>query len=191
LIVPLIKTTLQGDYMKEHLNTDSCTVNWLQILIGAAGLLFGTLVYLVDSPPDQTYFVDNSSVDISLHNILPNLFGPIGNNLPAFIHVFSFILITAGLISCQKRGYFIICMCWFILDCAFELGQKYNIWSSRMIPDWFGGIPFLENSKYYFLKGTFDFTDLAAIALGTIMAYIVLLITNKIEKRWCHEKSKK
>jgi hypothetical protein len=85
-------------------------------LIGAAGLLISTLVYLVDRPPDQTYFIYNSSIPISLYNTLPDMFGPIGNSLPGLIHVFSFILITAGLINCQKRGYIIISISWFIVD---------------------------------------------------------------------------
>jgi hypothetical protein len=158
------------------------SVNKIQILIGVLGLLFGSLVYLIDRPPDQTYFVYSSGVDISLYNILPNLFGLIGNSLPTFIHVFSFILITAGLISSRKRGCVIICMSWFLVDCAFELGQKFISWSSKLTPDWFAGIPFLENAENYFLQGTFDFTDLVAIAFGTIMAYFVLLATNKIKK---------
>jgi hypothetical protein len=107
------------------------------------------------------------------------LFGIIGNSLPAFIHIFSFILMTAGLIFCQKRGYLIICLPWFLVDCAFELGQKYSTWSSSIIPNWFAGIPFLENTKNYFLKGTFDFIDLAAIALGTMIAYFVISATSK------------
>jgi hypothetical protein len=158
-------------------------INSLQVLIGLGGLLLGTLVYLVDRPPDQTYFLYSSSINISLHDILPNLFGIIGNSLPEFIHVFSFILITAGLIFCQKRGYLIICLSWFLVDCAFELGQKFNNLALKIIPDWFAGIPFLENTKNYFLKGTFDFIDLAAIAFGTIIAYLVLLITNKTKRR--------
>jgi len=48
-----------------------------------------------------------------------------------------------------------------------------------MVPDWFSGIPFLENSKNYFLSGTFDFNDLTAIAVGTISAYFVLSFSNK------------
>jgi len=48
-----------------------------------------------------------------------------------------------------------------------------------MVPDWFSGIPFLENSKNYFSSGTFDYNDLTAIAIGTILAYLVLSITNK------------
>jgi len=101
--------------MKEPLKTFSGTVPWCQILIGAAGLLIGTLVYLVDRPFDQTYFIYNSSIPISLYNTHPDIFGPIGNSLQGLIHAFSFILITAGLINCQKRGY-IICTGWFIVD---------------------------------------------------------------------------
>jgi hypothetical protein len=158
-------------------------INRLQVLIGVASLFLGSLVYLIDRPSDQTYFVYSSPINISLSNIIPSLFGPVGNSLPAFIHVFSFILITAGLTFCKKRGCLIICLSWFLVDSAFELGQRFNTWSSIMIPDWFEGIPCLENTESYFLQGTFDFTDLAAIALGTVMAYFVIVITNKSKRR--------
>jgi len=154
-------------------------INRIQILIGTVGLLFGLLVYLVDRPPDQTYFVYSSSIAMSLYGVLPNLFGVLGNSLPAFIHVFSFILITGSLIFYRKRGYLIICLWWFLVDCAFELGQKFTALSLKMIPDWFAGIPLLGNTENYFLQGTFDFIDLVAITLGTLIAYFVLLATNK------------
>ncbi len=157
-------------------------INRIHILIGAGALFLGSLVYLIDRPPEQTYFVYGSGITISLYNTLPNLFGPLGNSLPAFVHVFSFILITAGLISCQKRGYFIICLGWFLVDAAFEVGQKFNVWSAGIIPDWFAGIPFLENSKSYFLRGTFDFFDLTAITLGTVTAYFFLVKTSKTRR---------
>ena len=153
--------------------------NRLQILIGVAGLIVGSLVYLIDRPPDQTYFVYWSKINISLFNTIPNLFGVIGRSLPDFLHVFSFILITAGLFSCRRIGYLIICLSWFIVDAAFELFQKFNALPLRIIPDWFEGIPFLENTNNYFQKGTFDMVDLIAIALGTIVAYFVILITSK------------
>jgi len=163
--------------MKKNLKAFGSMINIRQILIGLSVLLLGTLVYVVDRPPDQTYFVYKSFVNISLHNTLPNLFGFIGNSLPSFIHAFSFILITAGLLHCQKRGCLIICACWFLADVVFELGQKFKVLSSTMFPDWFSGILFLENSKNYFLFGTFDFNDLTAIIFGALSAYFVLSIT--------------
>jgi hypothetical protein len=154
-------------------------VNKIQILIGIIGLLFGALVYVVDRAPDQTYFVHTSPVNISLFNTVPNLFGFIGGSLPECVHAFSFILITAGLIFCRRRGYLIICLAWFVIDSAFELGQRFSTWPSKTFPDWFTGIPFLENTGNYFAQGTFDFIDLAAIAFGTMMAYLVLIATSK------------
>jgi hypothetical protein len=155
------------------------SVNRLQVLIGAAALLVGALIYIVHRAPDETYFIYSTGVNISLHNILPNVFGTIGNSLPAFIHVFAFALITAGVISCGKRGWLIICFSWVLIDSAFELGQKFSTWTVRLIPDFFESIPILENTKAFFLRGTFDVNDLVAMAIGAITAYAVLTATIK------------
>lgn len=165
--------------MKGHFAAIKRAVNWLQIFIGTAVLLFGVLVYLVDRPPDQTYFIQNNGIDLSHFKNLPLLFGPIGDNLPAFVHVFSFILITAGLIKYRKKGYLIICINWFIIDIAFELGQSCKSFAARIVPEWFSGTYFLENTKNFFTKGTFDYLDLYAITVGAILAYLVLLTTGE------------
>ena len=154
-------------------------INRAQILIGLGGLAIGILVYLIDRPPEATYFIHFSRIKISLYGILPNVFGVIGNSLPDFLHVFSFILLTAGLLSWRKRGSLVICLGWFSIDFIFELFQKFNALPLRMIPEWFKGIPFLENTESYFKQGTFDLLDLIAISLGTVTAYFVLLVTNK------------
>jgi len=59
----------------------------------------------------------------------------------------------------------------------FELGQKFNNFSSKIVPDWFTEIPFLENTENYFLLGTFDFKDIIAIGVGAGFAYFALLMT--------------
>ena len=163
--------------MKVQLKAPNIMINKLQVLIGIIALLIGTLVYLFDRPPDQIYFIYSSDINISLYKIFPNLFGLIGNSFPSFVHVFSFILITAALISCHKRGYIIICLSWALVDCSFELGQKFKSLFLKIIPSWFAGIPFLENTKNYFVYGTFDCNDLIATAIGSIIAYFILLIT--------------
>ena len=157
-------------------------INKYQILIGLVVLVLGALVYLVDRAPDQTYFVSESKVDISLHDTLPSLFGRFGASLPTFTHVFAFILITAGLINCRKKGYLIITLCWFMIDSVFEFGQKFSETAVKWVPSWFSGIPFLENTENYFRSGTFDWIDIATIFLGSLSAYFVLLMTADIKK---------
>jgi hypothetical protein len=155
--------------------------NFYFILIGSIALLIGALVYYVDRPPNQTYFVIGNSEDLSMHDSIPNLFGIVGESLPDFIHVFSFILLTAGVSSCGKKGYRIICLTWLFIDSAFELGQEFLKEPIKSLPDWFDGIPILEAIKSYFTLGTFDHIDLLSIILGTVAAYVILMETT--EKR--------
>jgi hypothetical protein len=161
-------------------------VNKTQLCIGITALLVGVLVYLVDRPPDTAYFLTGWAKNISLYGRIPTIFGPVGKNFPAFAHVFSFILITAGILGSRRRGYLYICIFWLFIDGAFELGQRYDSLPLMFIPSWFEGIPFLENTANFFRLGTFDYRDLASFFLGTVVAYIVLVTT--MERREFHEK---
>ena len=143
------------------------------------GLLIGSFIYLISRPPDQTYFIYKLGVNLSLFHINKELFSDWINNMPSFLHIFSFILLTAGLVPYSKNRNLIICGSWFTVDCAFELGQKYNHLVLKEIPNWFDRIPFLESCKPFFRFGTFDINDLFAIALGAIVAYLFLLFTAK------------
>jgi hypothetical protein len=163
--------------MNEDIKNLDNHVNKVQILVGAMSLFIGVLVYLTDRPPELTYFIHRYITILSLNKTLPDIFGFWGNWLPDFIHAFSFILITAGIVSCGKRGYLLISITWLLIECAFELGQRYSSLPLKLIPAWFARIPILEAFQDFFSMGTFDYYDLIAIFLGTAAAYIVLLIT--------------
>jgi len=152
-------------------------MNRKQLFVGLIALFFGLTVYLIDRSPEQTYFIYKIDSAISLHDILPPLFGPLGKILPAFVHVFSFALLTAGILACNKRGCVVACIVWLSVDVAFELGQKFGVWTSNLVPSWFEGIPLLENTGNYFMSGTFDFIDLTAIAAGSLVAYLTMMRT--------------
>ena len=152
-------------------------INKKQLFIGLSGLFIGLLVYFIDRPPGDTYLVSEISGGISFYNIIPVLFGPIGFVLPAFIHVFSFSLITSGLLGCGKKGALVVCLSWLAVNCAFELGQKFKILAISLIPESYTINPFLEVCRNYFKSGVFDIYDLIAIVLGATVAYLTMSLT--------------
>lgn len=174
--------------MNKNPTTPDNQINRLQIFIGAVCLLIGALVYLIDRPPDLTYFVYRYGIFLSLHNVISAMFGPIGNFLPDFIHTFSFILLTAGILSCGKKAGILISISWLLIDSAFELGQLYSSAALKLVPAWFSRIPFLEATEGYFRRGTFDFNDITAVFLGAVAACLVVFITMKQGKHYEQKK---
>ena len=142
----------------------------MQIATAIFALSIGLLVYLFDRQPDNIYFISGS---FSQAGNFPRIFGQIGDHLPTFIHVYVFILLTASVTSVSA---FQACILWFAIDGLLEFAQFTPIahWIAGNVPAWFSGVPFLENTASYFLKGTFDVLDLVSIILGTIAAYLTI-----------------
>lgn len=159
------------------------TTNRALMLIGLTALLLGTLVYLIDRPPGETALPDS----LNLYGHVPTLFGAVGQNLPAFAHVFAFSLATAALLGNGRYVALGASATWFIVNLAFELGQHPAIAPGlvQLIPARFENIPILARTQGYFLYGTFDLLDLLFIALGALAAYLVM---QRIPlRRICHE----
>ncbi|MEW6078772.1 MAG: hypothetical protein AB1724_13230 [Thermodesulfobacteriota bacterium] len=150
-------------------------INLRHILLGLLSLMIGTLVYLVDRPPDQTFFLQVLPVSISLYRVYPPLFGPLGDVLPDFLHVVAFILLTAGILNCGRRWYPLVCLFWLAVDGGFELGQKYSVQAAGLVPDWFDGVFLLEKTRDYFMHGVYSNHDMIAIVIGAVVAYLILL----------------
>lgn len=157
--------------------------NGTLLFIGTVVLFLGTGIYLVSRPGDSAYFLRYNPFDMPSPPVISGTLGDIVRALPSFTHVFSFILLTAGLVRTGNRGHIVICAGWCIVDCLFETGQRYGTVIAAIIPDWFQGIPFLENTANFFRLGTFDPIDLAATIIGTAAAYVVIrMLTNKKDK---------
>ena len=154
-------------------------LNKIQLLIGLLALCLGTIVYLTLRSPDQIYFAKYFGFHKIVTEIHSQALITLGYSLPAFLHVFSFILITASFFSYSKKIYVAICTGWFLVECCFELGQKYKIQAARMLFDFFDKIPFLETTRNFFLLGTFDIWDIIGFALGAIIAFWTLIATSK------------
>ena len=150
-----------------------------QLLGGVLLLLLGSLVYVVDRSPDQVYFTRFFGIHLKMLDAGTPVLGTLGLRLPAFFHVLSFSLITGSFFRYGRGRYLAVCVFWLVVNICFELGQKYKDLAVRLIPDFFQHIPFLENSRAYFLKGAFDAYDLLAFFVGALAGYGLLLITGR------------
>jgi hypothetical protein len=150
------------------------TIPALPILIGLGTLTLGAMVYLTDRPPESAWLIDRLSGHVSLKGGGSPVFGILGENLPAFAHVFAFSLITAALLNTGGSGYG-ACVFWFTINTLFELGQAR--------PDILA--PFLPPGRLidYFTKGTFDILDILACAAGALAAAMVLMMLEKRSNR--------
>ena len=152
-------------------------INIRQFFVGLNILIVGVLYYFFFRTAEHTYFLKFFENTPQLKHLLPPLLVALGNSLPTFIHVFAFTLMTAGLFASKEKGYIIVCFFWFTVDTLFELGQGYNNVMNQVIPACFSDFFLLEKSKNYFLHGRFDYLDLFSIAVGSVLAYMLLVKT--------------
>lgn len=145
----------------------------VQMVIALFVLCIGGLVYLLDRQPGSIYFIPEW---LSLTDKPGSIFGQLGNYLPTFIHVYVFILLTAAISSFPALP---ICIAWLVIDSLFELAQFTPVakWITENTPNWFAGIPFLENTGNYFLFGTFDVSDMFSIFVGAVAAYLTIKLS--------------
>lgn len=140
-------------------------------LVAAAALGSGVAVYTLDREapayflPTAWYLAGNNESWLSA----------VGSVLPAFLHTYAFVLLTAAVAPWSDRA-LSICIFWFTIDFFFEFGQHLTIapYVAAAIPAWFQHLPVLEVAKGYFLRGTFDPWDLVAIAAGSAGAYLTI-----------------
>jgi hypothetical protein len=157
--------------------------NKKQFFIGFTTLIIGTLFYFVGRAEGSSYLQRKLAQIDRLFQHLPNLFGPLGGSFPEFVHPFAFSLIAMGLISRTKKSRLLICVIFFCMNMLFEIGQKYGSHIGEYIPNWFNEMFLIENTKNYFVSGTFAIADLVAIFLGSTLAFFVAELTLRKEER--------
>ncbi|MFP4444979.1 MAG: hypothetical protein ACLFPD_01870 [Desulfosudaceae bacterium] len=159
-------------------------VNIRYILFGILLLLLGALVYLTDRPPERTWFVSVLPFQISLYdNTGPLLFGPAGRFLPHLAHVMAFTFLTAGILNCGKRCSAMVTLFWLFVNLAFELGQKYGTLAAGLVPNSMAEVLLLDKTRNYFLRGTYCPLDMAAVGVGALLAYLLLIYGNPKRKK--------
>ena len=154
-----------------------------QLIAALSALLLGLLVYLFERPAESVYMFAVFSYSATHHF---DLFGIIGQWLPSFVHTYAFILLTVIVVGNGPRIIFISSLFWVGIGSLFEWGQHPTVSAQlvKHIPDWFSGIPLLENSVNYFQFGTFDPMDLLATLAGALAAYKTYQLTQNKESSY-------
>jgi hypothetical protein len=141
------------------------------LLLAALLLVVGVIVYAVDRG-GAAYFL----IGWAPSQGKAELFGPLGNHLPTFVHSLAMILVTAAVLRPWSNLLPAIVIGWVAVECLFEIGQisPFDAHVAAVLPAWFDDVPVLEASADYFLNGTCDPLDFLSIGLGAAAAYWIV-----------------
>ncbi|NHF59878.1 hypothetical protein FK220_011040 [Flavobacteriaceae bacterium TP-CH-4] len=156
--------------------------NHRQFLAGVMTIALGMLLYVAIRPSWQTFWtIDLISLEWREFWFLRM----IGNNLPSFLHVVGLSLLTAAVVAKKKSIYMVICCSWLSINLVFEFLQsdvayaRLNHWSvNHEIMN-----PMVQWFKNYSLNAIYDTSDVLALFIGAVLAYIILLKTGLADRR--------
>lgn len=140
------------------------------MVLGAATLALGAVYYLSVRP--MAIAAGFASIDSQQPPIVVLALG----SLPTFLHVLAFSMLTGALGASAESSRAWACIAWASVDGLFEFGQ-HEIVARLLVAqlDLRCGTNFVcARSGQFFLHGTFDIADIAAGALGGLLAYTIL-----------------
>jgi hypothetical protein len=147
----------------------------LLVAAGVAALALGLLVYLTGRVPT------NASLIPAVAWLQGSIsFGPMGGWLPAVAHTFAFSLFTAAAVPARRAPPYGVCLAWFAINAAFEIGQHRAVSAqlAGLLQAHLDGLPFRHSLASYFVRGTFDPRDIAAALIGAVAAGAMLRVVH-------------
>ena len=154
-------------------------VNKKQAIIGSLLLLAGIMYYLLGRNPDKVYAIHSIHWLYALNLYKFNIFNNYIHDVsPSLIHSCSFTLLTCAFLpTVSKKRYCVVCSLWAAIGCMFELSQLYKPTIPDIYFDTWGVGPLLKLTFDYFKYGTYDVNDIVFTILGSVIAYVILLLT--------------
>ena len=151
------------------------------LLLAGLALGLGLLVYLADRRTADTLLLPR----FATLGTGP-LFGVIAQWLPSFVHPFAFSLLSAAAMrrpAASARAPYGICAFWWAVNLAFELGQhpRFSARIADALQFGLGQNALTAAMSRYFLRGRFDWGDVAALSAGALAAAAVLWLLHDSE----------
>ena len=139
----------------------------------------GLFVYLADREASRAWLVPAVTALAGGH-----WFGTLGQWLPSLVHPFAFGLLSAALLPPQGAARPAACVAWAVVNALFEWGQhpRASAWIARSLQEWDGPPALTQPLASYFQHGSFDPGDLAAAAIGALLAIGVLRLVQGLRE---------
>ena len=147
------------------------------VAAGCFAIALGLLVYAADRPAGHALLIPAFPALTG-----GRLFGTLGQWLPSFVHPFAFSLFTAAALPSRATPRYGACIAWCAVNLAFEVGQHPQISGrlAKVVHDVLGQSPPAGALANYFVRGTFDVGDIAAVILGALAAAAVLRLIQPV-----------
>jgi hypothetical protein len=149
-------------------------INRPQAAAGVALLCLGVAIYAL-ARATPVWFLPPPLHAPGLPAMLTRLTGA----LPTFAHTAALSLLTASLLGGPALRAYAACAAWTATNILFEIGQHASV-RVRLVaqlPSWFDQTWLLDQTRSYFLNGSFDYQDIVAALLGGGTALLVILKT--------------
>jgi hypothetical protein len=143
------------------------------VAIGCLSLAAGILVYLTDRAASHALLIPAVAALAGQHR-----FGAVGLWLPSFAHPLAFSVFSAVALPPRSAPPYGICAAWCAIDIAFEIGQHPMLARplAALLINHADVIPAARSLANYFVRGTFDVSDMLATVLGALAAAAVLFL---------------
>ena len=139
--------------------------------LALTALTLGGLVYVLDRPAGSAQFIPQV---IQFDSTAALQFGWIGANLPSFLHVYAFILLTMSVLRPTYRTLSVVCGGWLGIELLFEVGPQLA--PSALLET-------LDPLTRFAPAGVFDPMDVTALILGTLAAYLTVISMTRRTKQ--------
>jgi hypothetical protein len=150
------------------------------VMTGGIALALGLIVYLSDRNASHAALIPAVA---ALGG--SNLFGALGQWLPAAVHPFAFSLFTAAALPSRSAWRYGACAAWCMVNITFELGQHPLVsgYLVGVLQTGSGQSAPRSTLASYFLHGTFDRADIVAAVLGALAAAVVLRRMQQVREK--------
>jgi len=172
--------------MDARRNTCPVQYDYYLVGVGVAGLAMGCLFYALTRTSPHIFLLSDFFTQMFPRHSSGSGWGA----LPTFIHTFSFVLISVGIVGYRRSSAIMaIASLWVSIELLLELGQHPVLEQTfvNALPNWLQRVPVFDQTAQYFMRGTYDIRDVAAIFAAAGLA--VLLIQFLHRKGECYEQA--